>query len=94
MSSNRERGVVVASWAAAALFMIAGGLTGCVHHLDETEVVDAHSKGEGVQRGYDADEGEMWKATRVAIHWVGADHVDEHRAEHYLVGSTGEDLVS
>jgi hypothetical protein len=70
-----------------ALFM-----TGCATVND---VVAAKESGkEGVTKEYDVTEDQAWDIAKTVFRWEGADAIEEHRQQGYMLTSSGMNLVS
>ncbi len=52
------------------------------------------SKDEGTVNVYNVTEEQAWKIAITVLRWEDAETIEEHRDEHYLLTTTGADLVS
>jgi hypothetical protein len=67
-------------------------LSGCATMSD---VVAARESGkEGLARTYAVPEDEAWEIAKTVFRWEGADAIEEHRNEKYMLTSSGMNLVS
>ncbi len=66
--------------------------TGCATIND---VVAAKEAGrEGVTVEYDVTPDQAWEIAKTVFRWEGADAIEEHRAEGYMLTSSGMNLIS
>jgi hypothetical protein len=85
--NNNVRRMVVAGLAAAVV-----ALSGCATLND---VVSAKESGkEGLTRTYPVDADQAWDIAKTVFRWEGADAIEEHRKEGYMLTSSGMSLVS
>ncbi len=61
-------------------------LTGCQSLAD---VVEAHGRGEGTTQTYDLSKDDAWRVSYAALRWNGADAIEEHKEDGYMLTSTG-----
>jgi hypothetical protein len=52
------------------------------------------SKDEGTVQVYPVNADEAWEIARTVFRWEGADAIEEHRKENYMLTSSGMNLVS
>ena len=52
------------------------------------------AKSEGTSQVYPVNADQAWKITRTVFRWEGADAIEEHRDENYMLTSSGMNLVS
>jgi hypothetical protein len=52
------------------------------------------AKSEGTSQVYQVNADQAWKIARTVFRWEGADAIEEHRDEGYMLTSSGRDLVS
>lgn len=64
-------------------------VTGCATMAD---VVTA--KDEGTSQVYPVSPDQAWEIAKTVLRWEGSDAIEEHRAEGYMLTSSGMDLVS
>ena len=73
-----------------AVFILA--LSGCSTMQD---VVKAKENGsEGTTKTYSVNEGQAWDIAKAVFRWEGADAIEEHKEQHYMLTSSGMNLVS
>lgn len=79
----------------AAALLVAGlmiGLSGCSTMQD---VVQAKNSGaEGTTETYPVSADQAWEIAKTVFRWEGADAIEEHRPENYMLTSSGMNLVS
>jgi hypothetical protein len=63
--------------------------TGCATMND---VIRARS--DGTSKVYSVNPDQAWKISRAVLRWEGADAIEEHKAEGYMLTSSGMNLVS
>jgi hypothetical protein len=67
-------------------------LTGCATVND---VVAAKESGrEGVSKEYNVTEDQAWDIAKAVFRWEGADAIEEHRKDGYMLTTSGMNLVS
>jgi len=64
-------------------------VTGCATTADVLKAKD-----EGTSKVYPVNADQAWKITRTVFRWEGADAIEEHRDEGYMLTSSGMNLVS
>jgi len=52
------------------------------------------AKSEGTSQVYPVNADQAWNIARTVFRWEGADSIEEHRSEGYMLTSSGMDLVS
>ena len=52
------------------------------------------AKEEGTAKIYPVNEDQAWKIAKIVFRWEGADTIEEHRDEGYMLTSSGVNLVS
>ncbi len=67
------------------------GMVGCATLAD---VVKARSEGEGTTQVYPVSADQAWEIAKTVFRWEGADAIEEHRAEGYMLTSSGMNLIS
>lgn len=78
--------------ASVALLGAASLLSACSTMQD---VVQAKESGEeGTSKTYAVTENQAWDIARTVFRWEGADAIEEHRDQHYMLTSSGINLVS
>ena len=76
----------------AAALVAAVALSGCATVND---VVAAKESGkEGVAKEYDVTADQAWEIARTVFRWEGADAIEEHRAQGYMLTSSGMSLLT
>ncbi len=66
--------------------LLLGLAAGCVTYTDLVR-----EKDDGTARRYPVTVDQAWDITKMVFHWVGADRVEEHRSEGYLLASDTDD---
>jgi hypothetical protein len=64
--------------------LVLSGLTGCRTLADVTRAKD-----EGTSQIYSVDADQAWKIAMTVFRWEGSDAIEEHRAEGYMLTSSG-----
>jgi hypothetical protein len=64
-------------------------LSGCATMSD---VMHAKAAGEGTSRVYPVGKDDAWKAAVAAFRWGGADSIEEHKDEGFMLTSSGESV--
>lgn len=64
-------------------------LAGCASMSDVLQ-----SKNEGTVNVYSVNEEQAWKIAMTVLRWENAETIEEHRNEHYMLTTTGVNLVS
>ena len=64
-------------------------VTGCSTTSDVLK-----AKSEGTSQVYPVSADQAWKIARTVFRWEGADAIEEHRDENYMLTSSGMNLVS
>lgn len=77
--------------ALAALVFLAF-LSGCATMSDVQRVKEEGS--EGTVKTYSVSADQAWDIAKTVFRWEGADAIEEHREEGYMLTSSGPDLVS
>lgn len=77
--------------ALAALVFLAI-LSGCATMSDVQRVKEEGS--EGTVKTYPVSADQAWDIAKTVFRWEGADAIEEHREEGYMLTSSGPDLVS
>lgn len=85
---SRNEGKAIGRLAAAALLVVT---VGCQSMSD---VLEARSAGEGTSEVYDASVEEAWDVSRTVFRWNGADAIEEHPREGYMLTSTSMGLFT
>ena len=68
------------------------GIGGCATMND---VVQAKESGrEGTTQNYRVGEDQAWNIAKTVFRWEGSDAIEEHRDQHYMLTSSGMNLVS
>jgi len=52
------------------------------------------AKSEGTSQVYPVNADQAWKIARTVFRWEGADAIEEHRDENYMLTSSGRNLIS
>ena len=71
----------------AALVLVAGCAT-------MTDVLRAKAAGEGTTKVYPVSTDQAWKIAITVFRWEGADAIEQHRDEGYMLTSSGMNLVT
>lgn len=59
------------------------------------DVVAAKQNGsEGTSATYDVTENQAWEIAKTVFRWEGSDAIEEHKDQHYMLTSSGMNLVS
>ncbi len=59
------------------------------------DVVKVKQSGaEGTTKQYAVSEAQAWEIAKTVFRWEGADAIEEHRDQHYMLTSSGVNLVS
>lgn len=66
-------------------------LTGCATMRD---VVRSKERGRGVSKLYPVNADQAWEIAKTVFRWEETEDVEEHRAEGYMLASSGESLIS
>lgn len=74
---------------AGILAVLLALLTGCATMGDVMK-----SKDEGTAQVYPVDAEQAWEISRTVFRWEGADAIEEHKADRYMLTSTGMNWVS
>ncbi|MBA3695454.1 MAG: hypothetical protein H0W85_01490 [Methylotenera sp.] len=76
----------------ASLALLLVGLNGCATMQD---VVKAKQNGtEGTSHTYNVNEAQAWEIAKTVFRWEGSDAIEEHKEQHYMLTSSGMNLVS
>ena len=75
--------------AIVGLIVTLGWLTGCATMSDVVE-----AKHEGTSEVYTVNADQAWEIAKAVFRWEGADVIEEHRDEGYLLASSGMNAVS
>jgi len=67
-------------------------LSGCATMSDVQRVKEEGS--EGTVKTYPVSAGQAWDIAKTVFRWEGADAIEQHREEGYMLTSSGPDLVS
>lgn len=67
-------------------------VSGCSTMQDVVKV--KQSGAEGTTRSYAVSEAQAWEIAKTVFRWEGADAIEEHRDQHYMLTSSGVNLVS
>lgn len=67
-------------------------VSGCSTMQDVVKV--KQSGAEGTTRNYAVTEAQAWEIAKTVFRWEGADAIEEHRDQHYMLTSSGVNLVS
>jgi hypothetical protein len=67
-------------------------VSGCSTMQDVVKVKQSGS--EGTTRNYAVTEAQAWEIAKTVFRWEGADAIEEHRDQHYMLTSSGVNLVS
>ncbi len=59
-----------------------------------SEVVKAKEAGEGTTKIYPVNFEQAWEIAKKVFRWEGADAIEEHKSEGYMLASSGMNLVS
>jgi hypothetical protein len=78
--------------AQTGLVALAISLSACSTMQDVVKV--KQSGAEGTTRNYAVTEAQAWEIAKTVFRWEGADAIEEHRDQHYMLTSSGVNLVS
>lgn len=67
-------------------------LTGCATMNDVVRVKEAGT--EGTTKVYPVTADQAWEISKTVFRWEGSDAIEEHRAQGYMLTSSGMNLVS
>lgn len=67
-------------------------LSACSTMQDVVKVKENGS--EGTSQTYNVSEAQAWEIAKTVFRWEGADAIEEHRDQHYMLTSSGMNLVS
>jgi hypothetical protein len=84
--SNENARTRMAQSITIAILLI--GLTGCTRTLNY--VLEERAKGEGTSKTYSVDAEQAWRISKQIFRWAGADAIEEHRAEGYMLATSPE----
>lgn len=59
-----------------------------------SDVIRARDEGKGTTKIYPVNADQAWEIAKTVFRWEGADAIEEHRAEGYMLTSSGMNLVS
>ena len=71
------------------LLVVLAGLTGCQTLSDVVKAKD-----DGTSQVYPIDPDQAWKIAMTVFRWEGSDAIEEHRAEGYMLTSSGMNLMT
>ena len=93
IESKKENIVNVKTKILIALIpLLLSGMTACSTMQD---VVQAKQDGsEGTSETYAVTEAQAWDIAKTVFRWEGSDAIEEHREQHYMLTSSGMNLVS
>lgn len=74
--------------AAVSLSMLIS-LSGCATMQDVVQ-----DKSEGTTKNYPVSEAQAWEISKTVFRWEGSDAIEEHKDQHYMLTSSGLNLVS
>ena len=80
---NTQRRIIL------GLLVVLAGLTGCQTLSDVVKAKD-----EGTSQVYPIEPDQAWKIATTVFRWEGSDAIEEHRAEGYMLTSSGMNLVT
>lgn len=76
----------------ASLVVLLMSMAGCATMQD---VVKAKQNGsEGTVKTYNVNEAQAWEIAKTVFRWEGSDAIEEHKEQHYMLTSSGMNLVS
>ncbi|WP_019883004.1 MULTISPECIES: hypothetical protein [unclassified Methylophilus] len=78
--------------ASTTLVALAIAVSGCSTMQDVVKV--KQSGAEGTTKNYAVTEAQAWEIAKTVFRWEGADAIEEHRDQHYMLTSSGVNLVS
>ena len=64
-------------------------LSGCATMQDVVQ-----DKSEGTTKNYPVSEAQAWEISKTVFRWEGSDAIEEHKDQHYMLTSSGLNLVS
>jgi len=73
----------------ALIFLVSIWIAGCATMSDVVR-----SKDQGIVQVYPVNSDQAWEIARTVFRWEGADAIEEHRKENYMLTSSGMNLVS
>ncbi len=74
---------------AAASLSLLLSLPGCATMQDVVQ-----DKSEGTTKNYPVSEAQAWEISKTVFRWEGSDAIEEHKDQHYMLTSSGLNLVS
>lgn len=74
---------------AAASLSLLLSLSGCATMQDVVQ-----DKSEGTTKNYPVSEAQAWEISKTVFRWEGSDAIEEHKDQHYMLTSSGLNLVS
>jgi hypothetical protein len=76
-------------------FIVIAALLSCFGCASMSDVVRVKESGkEGTVMEYPVTENQGWEIAKAVFRWEGADAIEEHRNENYMLTSSGPNLVS
>lgn len=66
-------------------------VTGCATMSD---VVRSKEEGKGTSKVYSVNADQAWEIAKTVFRWEGTDAIEEHRAEGYMLTSSGMNLIT
>ena len=66
-------------------------ISGCANL---THVIKEKEAGGGTSKVYPVNDEQAWEIARTVFRWSGADAIEEHRAQRYMLTSSGMNLVT
>lgn len=73
-----------------AVFILA--LSGCSTMQDVVKAKESGS--EGTTQSYQVTENQAWDIAKTVFRWEGSDAIEEHKDQHYMLTSSGMNMVS
>ena len=73
----------------AASLSLLLSLSGCATMQDVVQ-----DKSEGTTKNYPVSEAQAWEISKTVFRWEGSDAIEEHKDQHYMLTSSGLNLVS
>jgi hypothetical protein len=87
-----KRGVGLSGSVILAILLMAVALCGCATLSDVQKVKEQGS--EGTTKTYPVTVDQAWDICKVVFRWEGCDAIEEHRADGYMLTSSGMNMVS
>ena len=73
------------------ILVVSAWITGCATMSD---VARAKEEGKGTTQVYPVNTDQAWEIAMIVFRWEGADAIEEHRSQGYMLTSSGMNLVT